>query len=77
MLSGQLFRLHVETLGIETIDDEDPIAVKVPAGEIIAVISGPRPDDLRMVDVQWRDTKLVMFFEDIQKRGEHVKGEPA
>ena len=45
--------------------------------ETVIVLSGPRPDDMRMVDVQWGDKKLVMFYEDIQKRGEQVKGKPA
>jgi hypothetical protein len=77
MLTGHRFRLLIETLGIETIDDDERIAVRVPAGEIITVVSSPRPDDKRMVDVQWGDTKLVMFYEDIQNRSENVKGESA
>jgi hypothetical protein len=77
MLTGHRFRLLVETLGIEAIDDDHRLAVKVPAGETITVLSGPRPDDKRMVDVQWGDKKLVMFYEDIQKRSDEVKGKPA
>ena len=70
MLTGKRFRLLAETLGIETLDGNgDRLAVMVPAGETITVLSGPRPDDKRMVDVQWGDKKLVMFYEDIQKRG--------
>jgi len=57
MLTGHHFRLLVETLGIEAIDDEHRVAVLVPAGETIIVLSGPRPEDMRMVDVQWRDKK--------------------
>ncbi len=49
----------------------------VPAGETVTVLSGPRPDDKRLVDVQWGDKKLVMFYEDIQKRGDLAKGETA
>ena len=77
MLSGQRFRLLVETLGIETIGDDNRVAIVVPASETIKVLSGPRPDDKRMLDVQWGDKKLVMFYEDLQKRGEQVKGKPA
>ena len=77
MLTGYRFRLLVETLGIETIDGENRVAIMVPAGETVTVLSGPRPDDMRMVDVQWGDRKLVMFYEDIQKRGEQIKGKPA
>ena len=77
MLTGQHFRLLVETLGIETINGDNRIAVMVPAGETVLVLSGPRPDDMRLVDVQWGDKKLVMFYEDVKKRGEKVKGKPA
>lgn len=77
MVSGQHFRLGVETLGIEVIDDDHRIAVKVPVGEIITVIRGPRPETKGLVDVQWGQKKLVMFVEDIETRGEPVKGKPA
>jgi hypothetical protein len=77
MLTGHRFRLLIETLGIEAIDEEHRIAVKVPAGETIIVLSGPSPDDQRMVDVQWGDKKLVMFYEDIQKRSDEVRGKSA
>jgi hypothetical protein len=35
------------------------------------------PSNGRIVDVQWGNKKLVMFYEDIQKRGELVKSERA
>jgi hypothetical protein len=71
MLTGKRFQLFVETLGVEGGDSR--VAVRVPAGETITVLSGPRPDDKRLVDVRWGNKKLVMFYEDIQKRGE-LKG---
>ncbi len=77
MLTGKRFKLLAETLGIETIDGDNRVAVMVPAGEVITVLSGPRLDDKRMVDAQWGDKTLVMFYDDIQKRGELVKGETA
>ena len=77
MVTGQHFNLRVETLGIEIIDGDDRVAVKVPAGETITVIRRPRPDDKPMVEVQWGDTKLAMFYEDIQTRGEEVPAAPA
>ena len=45
----------------------------IPANAVIEVLSGPRPDDKRMVDVLWEDRNLVMFAEDITKRGEEVR----
>lgn len=41
------------------------------------VVSGPRPEAKRMVDVQWHDKTLVMFYEDIQTPGERVEEEKA
>jgi hypothetical protein len=71
MLSGKRFRLKATTLGVETVEDHR-VAVQVPADETVIVLSGPRPDDLRMVDVLWNDRKLVMFAEDIEKRGQQI-----
>jgi hypothetical protein len=73
MLSGKQFHLLVEILGIEAIEGDNRVAVLVPAGETIKVLSGPRPDDKRMVDVQWGNKTLVMFYEDIQKRSDEVR----
>jgi hypothetical protein len=76
MLTGKRFRLKTAALGIETIDEneENKQAVSVPAGEIVSATGGPRPDDKRLVDVLWCDKKLVMFYQDIQNRGEQVAG---
>jgi hypothetical protein len=68
MLTGRRFQLLAETLGIEGVDHQ--VAVRVPAGETITVLSGPRPDDKRLVEVRWGNKKLVMFYEDVQKRGD-------
>jgi hypothetical protein len=77
MLTGHRFCLIKDILGIESNGNNNRVAVVVPPGETINVLSGPRPDDKRMVDVQWGDKTLVMFFEDIQTRSEEVKGKPA
>jgi hypothetical protein len=69
VLTGKQFRLLAETLGITPLHGDNRLAVMVPAGETITVLSGPRPDDKRMVDVQWGDKQLMMFYEDVQKRG--------
>ena len=77
MLTGKRFRLKADTLAIESNDGENRIAVTVPAKAIVEVISGPRPDDKRMVDVRWSDRILVMFAEDVQGRGQEVTGQKA
>ena len=71
MLTGKRFRLKVDTIAIETIGEER-VAIHVPAGSIVTVESGPRPDDRRMLDVYWEGCALVMFADDIEHRGEQV-----
>jgi hypothetical protein len=77
VLTGKRFRLRVHVLAIEAYDTDDPHIVKIPAGESITVLSGPRVNDERLVDVRWGNRMLVMFVEDVRKRGDLVKGEPA
>ena len=76
MLTGKRFRLKTSTLGIETIGDHRR-AVHIPADEVVVVLSGPRPDDRRMIDVLWDDRTLVMFAEDIEVRGKEIGGSSA
>jgi len=71
MLSGKRFRLKRETLSIETIG-EDRRIVLIPVDGIVTVLSGPRPDDKRMVDVTWENRTLVMFAIDLQIRGQEI-----
>ena len=73
MLTGKRIRLKIETLAIETDSDGKRIAVTVPGGEVVRVLSGPRPDDRRMVDVLWDKRALVMFAEDLERRGELIE----
>jgi hypothetical protein len=71
MYTGKRFRLKREILGIETINYER-VAASIPAGQLLRVLSGPRPDDRRMVDVLWGDRTFVVFTEDLEQRGEEV-----
>ena len=57
MLTGKRFRLKTDTMGIGTVEDKK-IAVTVPADAIIEVTGGPRPNDIRMVDVR-RDGRAL------------------
>ncbi len=43
MLTGKSFRLKSETLAIENMADQR-IAVHIPAGATITVLSGPKPN---------------------------------
>lgn len=71
MLSGKRFRLKEETVAVETIAGKR-LAVQVPANSVVTVESGPRADARRMVDILWEVRKMVMFADDIQKRGVEV-----
>jgi hypothetical protein len=75
VLTGQRYRLRVETFAIEAYDTATRHAITVPAGATITVLAGPRPNDARLVDVQWGNRMLVMFVEDVASRGDTVKRE--
>jgi hypothetical protein len=72
MYTGKRFRLKKEILGIENTNYER-IAITVPTGQLLRVLSGPRPDDRWMVDVLWGDRTLVVFAEDLERRGEEIQ----
>ena len=72
MYTGKQFRLKQEILGIETVNDER-VAITIPIGQVLKVLSGPRPDDRRMVDVLWGERTLVVFTEDIERRGTEIR----
>jgi hypothetical protein len=72
MLTGKRFRLKSSTLCIGTSGGKRR-AVEVPEGEIVKVLSGPRPDDRRMLDIQWNSIDLTMFTDDLQARGEEIR----
>lgn len=76
MLSGKRFRLKRTTISIET-TVEDRMVVMVPTGAVVTVLSGPRPDDMRMVDILWDRRTLVMFAVDILERGEEITDKSA
>ena len=71
MLTGHLFRLNSGTLGIHSVN-EQRIAVMIPEGVIVKVVSSPRAED-RMIDVLWEGRKLSVFTEDFLKRGTEVQ----
>ena len=72
MLTGKRFRLNKDSM---VIANSDHRPVTIPAGQIVRVISGPRPDDRRMVDIAWKDSRFFMFAEDIEGRGEEVSAQ--
>ena len=76
MLTGKRLRLKVPTIGLALIDHKR-VAVRIPADSILTVSGGSRPQDRRMVDVLWEGQTVVMFAEDVQKRGEEISTKAA
>ncbi len=70
MLSGKRFKLETPTVAVETVGGKR-VAVTVPAGETIKVVSGPRHGD-RMMDVLWNGRIIMMFAVDVEERGTEV-----
>jgi hypothetical protein len=68
MYTGKCFRLKEAVLGIEKREGRH-MAVPIPSGEMVVVLSGPALTDIRMVSVQWQGRQLVMFAEDLESRG--------
>jgi hypothetical protein len=72
MLSGKQYRLKADTIAIETHGDGRRVAITIPSGATVRILSGPGPDDRRMVDALWDLRTVVMFADDIRTRGEEV-----
>jgi len=66
MLTRRTFILRREMLAITTEPNGKRIAVTIPQGERFRVLSGPRPDNRRMVDVLWSKRTVVVFADDIE-----------
>jgi hypothetical protein len=67
MLTGKRFKMETSTMAVETVNGKR-MAVTIPAGEIIKVVSNPRHGD-RMMDVLWNGHEVMMFAIDVQERG--------
>jgi hypothetical protein len=72
MLTGKRFRLGNPTLALEMVDGKR-VAVTVPTGAIIRVISGPNHDgEDRMLKVLWQGKTVTMFALDVDMRGTEI-----
>ena len=69
--SGEKFRVVTPLIGVDY-TGEHGVTVIIPADAIIEVVSGPRLDNTRMVDVLWEGRPLSMFVQDILGRCQRV-----
>ena len=72
-MRGQRYRIKKPTLAIHTQDGQN-IPLTVPRGAEVEIIDGPLDGD-RLVDVYWKDKKVMMFTSDIRERGERLDGD--
>jgi hypothetical protein len=76
MQVGDMFRLRtavVEVISTEIQKEPSRIAVRIPAGALVEVISGLLNEE-RMVDVRWGDQTVRVFEPDIRNGGQQVAG---
>ena len=53
--------------------DGNRVAVTVPTGALIKVVSGPTGEGDRLVDVVWEGRTVAMFAFDVTVRGTEIK----
>ena len=68
MLTGKRFRLENPTLALDIVDGKR-VAITVPTGSTIKVVSGPTGEGDRLVDVVWESRTMAMFAYDVSVRG--------
>jgi hypothetical protein len=66
-MQGESYRLDRQTLGINS-QGEQRISLFIPKGAIVTVIDGPL-NGSRMVDVKWETQTIMIFVEDLRRRG--------
>ena len=77
--SGERFRVVTSLLGVDY-TYQHGVTVIIPEYAIVQVVSGPRLDNTRMVDVLWEGRLLTMFVQDILGRCQRVSesaGDPS
>ena len=67
MLRGKRFKLKTPTIAVGS----DRVAVQIPAGEIVEVISGPSKGD-QMVQGRWNGRPVLMFATDLMVRAQQI-----
>jgi hypothetical protein len=70
MLTGKRFRIKTATLALDETTAERT-SVTIPAGSIIDVIDGPKPD-IPLMHVFWEKRWLLMYEQDLRKRAEEL-----
>jgi hypothetical protein len=72
MLTGKRFKLENPTMALDVVDGRR-VAVTIPTGSTIKVVSGPTAEGDRLVDVVWEGRTIAMFAYDVSVRGTEIR----
>lgn len=72
MWAGRRFRVRKKILGIEHINGERR-AKYIPKGEIVQVTEDPRPNTVRLAEVEWQHREFSVFVIDLELRTEEIR----
>lgn len=75
MAKERRFRLRSATVAVEG-SESNRVAVTIPAGDIVKVISERTSHRDGMIEVLWDTRVLKMFAVDLEKRGEAIDKSP-
>jgi hypothetical protein len=76
VLTGKRFELSKGALAIEIGSERS--CVTIPAGDILAVVSGPDGEgDHRLIIVAWKSRLFAMFAIDLKAYGTEIKDQGA
>jgi hypothetical protein len=70
LFSGKRFRLERATLAVEAVDGKR-LAVNLPAGTLLKVISGPK-NGIGLLNALWEGRSVEMFAVDVDVRGTEI-----
>ena len=70
VLTGRQFRILSPALALDETNGRRT-SITLPEGAIVAVIDGPKPD-VPLVRVVWGKYWLLMYAQDLMKRGEQI-----
>ena len=71
-MAGDNYRMSSATIAL-FLEEGREVAHMIPANSVVTVDSKAFGDGDKWVEVYWADQKVMMFTQDIRKRGEKVQ----
>ena len=72
LLTGRRFKLENPTLALDVVDG-NRVAITLPSGAVVKVVSGPTGDGDRLVDIISEGRVVTVFAFDLTVRGTEIK----